>query len=97
MLAISSLFIRRRPRQEHVPGSLRRFKEHDLRDLQVWFNLAWVHPLAFERDPELRQLIDKGRRFSEEDKNRLLDKHLALMREIIPLHKQLLDDRARSN
>ena len=85
------LFSRRAPGKNTSREALRRFKEHDLRNLQVWFNLAWVHPLAIERDPELRQLIDKGRRFSEEDKNRLLDKHLALMREIIPLHKKLME------
>src|SRR5208282_5973997 len=53
--------------------------------------LAWIHPLAVERDPELRQLIAKGRRFTEEEKNLLLDKHLELMREIIPLHKRLME------
>src|SRR5262245_42239499 len=30
--------------------ALRRFGERDLRDLQVWFNLTWVHPLAFDHD-----------------------------------------------
>ena len=85
------LFLRRAPGKNTAREALRRFKEHDLRDLQVWFNLAWMHPLAIERDPELRQLIDKGRRFTEEDKNRLLDKHIEILREIIPLHKKLAD------
>src|SRR5262249_30767747 len=33
---------------------LRRFQVGDFRDLQVWFNLAWIHPLAFEKDGDLR-------------------------------------------
>jgi alpha-amylase/alpha-mannosidase (GH57 family) len=71
--------------------ALRRFKERDFRDLQVWFNLAWVHPLLFERDASLRELENKGRSFTEEEKNRLLDKHLEILRAIIPLHRQLQD------
>jgi alpha-amylase/alpha-mannosidase (GH57 family) len=85
--------------------ALRRFNERDLRDLQVWFNLTWVHPLAFEKPPGaaegpgrpaelvagLRALRDKGRHFSEEEKNWLLDKHLQILGEVIPLHKRLSD------
>ena len=71
--------------------ALRRFNQHDLRDLQVLFNLAWVHPLAFERDPELRALHAKGRHYTEADKQALLAKHLELLRQIIPLHRQLAE------
>ena len=31
----------------------RRFNQRDLIDLACWSNLAWMHPLAFERDAEL--------------------------------------------
>jgi alpha-amylase/alpha-mannosidase (GH57 family) len=72
--------------------ALRRFHERDLRDLQVWFNLAWIHPLAFERDAFLRELLDKGQHFTEEEKNRLLDKHLEILRSIIPLHQKLVEN-----
>ncbi len=71
--------------------SLRRFRERDLRDLQVWFNLAWVHPLLVERDDTLRSLRDKGRNYTEEDKAVLLDKHLEILRQVVPLHKKLAD------
>jgi alpha-amylase/alpha-mannosidase (GH57 family) len=71
--------------------ALRRFQERDLRDLQVWFNLTWVHPLAFEKDADLRELRAKGRNFTETEKNRLLDKHIEILRQIIPLHKKLAD------
>ncbi len=69
--------------------ALRRFNERDLRDLQVWFNLTWVHPIAFERDDGLRALRDKGRGFTEQEKHWLLDKHLEILREVIPLHRRL--------
>jgi alpha-amylase/alpha-mannosidase (GH57 family) len=71
--------------------ALRRFRERDLRDLQVWFNLAWVHPLAVEQDEALRALRDKGRHYTEEDKTVLLDKHLEILRRVVPLHRQLAE------
>jgi alpha-amylase/alpha-mannosidase (GH57 family) len=71
--------------------ALRRFTEKDFRDLQVWFNLAWVHPLAVEQDPELRALVTKGRHFTEKEKHRLLDKHIEILRRILPLHRQLAE------
>jgi alpha-amylase/alpha-mannosidase (GH57 family) len=70
---------------------LRRFQPRDLRDLQVWFNLTWVHPLAVERDDCLRALRDKGRNFTEDDKTALLAKHLEILKQIIPLHRRLAD------
>src|SRR5262249_39195948 len=58
---------------------------------QVWFNLAWIHPLAFERDSALRELRDRGRNYSEEDKSGLLAKHVEILKEVIPLHRHLAD------
>src|SRR6266511_4352298 len=83
------LYQRRAAARSTAKDVLRRFSERDLRDLQVWFNLTWVHPLAFERDPELKALRGRGRNFTEEDKRRLLDKHLEILRQVIPLHQEL--------
>jgi alpha-amylase/alpha-mannosidase (GH57 family) len=85
------LYLRRSPGRNTAKEALRRFNERDLRDLQVWFNLTWVHPLAFEQDEGLRALRDKGRHFTEADKDFLLDKHLEILRQVIPLHRQLAD------
>jgi alpha-amylase/alpha-mannosidase (GH57 family) len=71
--------------------ALRRFSERDLRDLQVWFNLTWIHPLAFEKDAELRSLPEKGRLFTEAEKNWVLDRHLEILRAVIPLHRRLAE------
>ena len=70
---------------------LRRCSVRDFRDLQVLFNMAWIHPLAFEEDAELSELRKKGRHFTEQEKDWLLDKHLDLLREIVPLHQRLQD------
>jgi alpha-amylase/alpha-mannosidase (GH57 family) len=87
----AELYQRRGVGRNTAREALRRFNERDLRDLQVWFNLTWIHPLALERDSELRELSAKGRAFNEAEKNRLLDKHLEILKAVIPLHKQLAD------
>jgi alpha-amylase/alpha-mannosidase (GH57 family) len=69
--------------------ALSRFRARDLRDLQVWFNLTWIHPLVLERDADLRALVAKGKDFSEDDKRYVLDKHLEILRSVIPLHRRL--------
>src|ERR1051326_6091912 len=71
--------------------ALHRFDAADLRDLQVWFNLIWIHPLLFELDANLRELRNKGTNFTEEEKNWLLDRHIEILSEIIPLHRALQD------
>ena len=71
--------------------ALPRFSVADLRDLQVLYNLAWVHPLAFEREPELRALREKGRNFTEAEKLGLLAKHIEILGRIIPLHRELAE------
>jgi alpha-amylase/alpha-mannosidase (GH57 family) len=83
------LYQRRAAGRNSAAEALRRFRESDLRDLQVWFNLAWVHPLAVARDDLLKGLVAKGRNFSEDDKKALLAKHRDLLREVLPLHRRL--------
>jgi alpha-amylase/alpha-mannosidase (GH57 family) len=85
----AELYARRGVGRNSAAEAVRRFSPRDLRDLQVWFNLAWVHPLAFETDAGLRELRDKGRHFDEKDKSWLLQKQLEILREIIPLHRSL--------
>ncbi len=68
-----------------------RFSTRDILDLQCWNNLVWMHPIAFERDADLAEFRRKGERYSESDKQWLLAKQMELLREIIPLHKQLAD------
>jgi alpha-amylase/alpha-mannosidase (GH57 family) len=80
---------RRNPGRCTARDSRRRFQTRDLRDLQVWFNLAWIHPIVFERDAELRAVRDKGRQYTEAEKTFVLDKHLVILRQVMPLHREL--------
>jgi alpha-amylase/alpha-mannosidase (GH57 family) len=87
----SELHMRRAPGRNTAREVLLRFSEKDYRDLQTWFNLTWIHPLAFEKDANLRELVTKGRFFTEAEKNWVLDKHLEILREILPLHRELAE------
>ncbi len=69
----------------------KRFTKRDVLDLQCWSNLAWIHPLAFEQDADLAGFLKKGGGWTEQEKQWLLDKQMKLLREVIPLHKELQD------
>ncbi len=87
------LYLMRGLGTDSAEKALRRFSTRDLRDLQVWFNLTWIHPLAFERDQELAEFRKKGQSWSEEEKQWLLEKQLEILRQVIPLHKELAETR----
>jgi len=69
----------------------RRFNKKDIIDLQCWSNLVWMHPLVFEHDAELAEFRDKGRGWTEKEKQWLLDKQMELLRQVVPLHRELLE------
>ncbi len=71
--------------------ALGRFRPRDLRDLQVWSNLAWFHPLLFETDQELFEFREKGRYYTEDEKQWLLDRQRELLAEVIPRHCKLAE------
>jgi alpha-amylase/alpha-mannosidase (GH57 family) len=74
------------------PGSLRaalpRFAEQDYRDLQVLSRLAWFDLEWQARDAATRALIDKGRGYTEEDKQRLRERERALLQAIVPAYRE---------
>lgn len=69
----------------------RQMSDQDFLDLQVWFNLAWIDPIFKQRIPELKGLIDKARFFTEEEKRIVLDKHIEILKEIIPTYKRFME------
>ncbi len=80
---------------EGKPGSardrVRHFSEQDLLDLQVWFFLSWTGEAARRRYPVFAELINKGERFSADDKERLFAAQRELLQAIVPLYKKLQD------
>lgn len=67
------------------------FHEQDYRDLQVWFNLAWMDPYWRVHDPVVRALYEKGTHFQEEDKAALIAKQREICGLVIAKHRQLMD------
>ncbi|GMV42814.1 MAG: hypothetical protein AMXMBFR64_45300 [Myxococcales bacterium] len=64
------------------------FQEAELRDLQVWYDLAWSGE-ELREDPVVRDLIEKGRGFTERDKARLAERHQELLGRILPFYARL--------
>lgn len=85
------LYLRRGFGIDPVENAVPRFSPKDIRDLQIWSNLTWIHELAFEDDAELRAFREKGRGWTEKEKNWLLDKQLEILKRVIPLHRELMD------
>ncbi len=71
-----------------IDRALKSFTEQDFRDLQIWFNLAWVDPDYLAVEP-LKSLVDKGKDFTEDDKKVLFDEILLLIKKVIPFHAEL--------
>ena len=65
------------------------FTNEELRDIQIFFFLAWIDPMFFEQHDGLKYLKTKGRSFSEEDKKIIEDVQRRILKGIIPLYKEL--------
>ena len=76
---------------DSAAAAAKRFTKRDVLDLQCWSNLTWIHPIAFEVDKELAEFKQKGRHWTEDEKQWLLAKQMELMGQVIPLHKELAD------
>lgn len=77
--------------RDNSDDPLNTFTAEDFRDLQLLFNLAWTDPDWLALKP-LAPLVEQGRGFAEEDKQVVLDEHMRLVNEVIPLHRGLQDD-----
>jgi alpha-amylase/alpha-mannosidase (GH57 family) len=72
-----------------VHNALSCFTDQDYLDLQVWFNLVWIDPEVRDKDPQLQALQRKGQMFTEADKALVLQKQWEIIRQVVPVHKEL--------
>ncbi|MDD5557869.1 MAG: glycoside hydrolase family 57 protein [bacterium] len=77
--------------ESSLPAAAARFSERDIRDLQVWFNLAWFGFRACALYPEIAELRRKGASFTEGEKARVLEIQREILGRIIPLHREALE------
>ncbi len=66
-----------------------RFSSQDLRDLQVLFFLSQISVFYQKEDPEIIDLIKKGRGFDERDKEILLEKMVEIAKRVVSLYREL--------
>ena len=72
-----------------ISNPLFAFTIEDWRDLQVWYNLAWLGPIS-QKDPFAKRLIAKGKNFTEAEKQVLFDLHTDIISRITETLKRLI-------
>ncbi|MBD3233759.1 MAG: hypothetical protein GF315_08550, partial [candidate division Zixibacteria bacterium] len=81
-------YTRYRKLHEKMPSGITAFSDQDFLDLQVWSNLTWFDPI-FKKEPFLAGLIKKEERYTEDEKQKLLDRQIEILADIIPKYKEL--------
>jgi len=72
-----------------LPRSIKYFTDQDFLDLQVFFNLCWIDPLFRENDQFLKQLVEKGHGYTEDEKSLLISRQLDILKRIIPAYGEM--------
>ncbi len=75
-----------------IKQALNSFAAQDYLDLQVLFNLSWFGFSAREEDDEIRKLIMKGRFFSIEERDLVLEKQIEIIRNLPDIYRSLWED-----
>lgn len=86
--------VRASPRYAELAGRAEHdvFSTGDLRDVQVWANLAWCGPHWVGGHPVLSELRTKDRDFTEDDKRAVLDAMEEEVARVIPAYRALARD-----
>lgn len=71
-----------------------RFSDQDLRDLQVWFLLAWAGHYLRQESEVVKSLLVKERSFDEADKQRLLQSYRLVVAGVLERFRQAETDAA---
>ena len=67
------------------------FSVDEIRDLQVWTNLAWCDPAWVDQDSRLSALKVKDSGFTEGDKEALFEAQLEMVARVIPKYREVAD------
>ena len=70
--------------------SLDIFSDQEYSDLMALFNLAWLDPDLINKYPDLKKLIKKGKNYTLEDRQNIIEIQREIIRKIIPTYKKLL-------
>ena len=68
------------------------FTDQEFSDLMALFNLSWVDSTHYEKYPELKKLIKKGKNYTQQDRIRIIELHKEIIKEIIPTYKKYIKE-----
>ncbi|MCK5878506.1 MAG: glycoside hydrolase [Holophagae bacterium] len=78
------------------PEALKRrlplFNDRDIQDLQALFNLSWFGFTAFHEYPELKEMRQKGRSFTRDEIERILDIQEEVLAMVLPRCRRQMED-----
>jgi alpha-amylase/alpha-mannosidase (GH57 family) len=63
------------------------FSERDYRDLQVLSQIAWFDEY-FLQDPAIKELIEKGQGYSEDDQRLVMSKQHEILKAVLPAYRE---------
>ena len=74
-----------------IQQALKSFAAQDYLDLQVLFNLCWFGFTIREEDEEIKRLLRKGRHYTIEERDLVLDKQMDVIRILPELYREIWD------
>lgn len=77
---------------EALRSRLPLFNDRDIQDLQALFNLSWFGFTAFHEYPELKEMRRKGRSFTREEIDRILDIQEEVLAMVLPRCRRQMED-----
>jgi len=90
----SALRVQQSPRYLELAGrepDATAFTTDEIRDIQVWSNLAWCDPAWAERDSRLSALKAKDQNYSEADKEVLFAAQQEMVASVIPKYREMAE------
>ena len=70
-------------------GARGMFSVQELRDVQMWSQLAWFDEEFQAHDPEVRGWVERGRNFTLEDQRRMGEKQREIVAKVLPTYARL--------
>lgn len=68
------------------------FSSQEISDLMALFNLVWIDPIHDNRYPRIKELWEKQRNYTQQDRIEIIELHRQIIREIIPTYKKYIDE-----
>ena len=78
-------------RQSFVDVDINAFSEQEYSDLMALFNLVWFDPVYLKEYPALKKLFKKGKNYTLEDRQLIIELQRDIIRRIIPTYKEFLE------